>query len=769
MNNYVTTNQVPDSGDSFEWTSLVQGAAKIFGITVFMVVFTLFTSNNIYAQDDPGAGYAINEQDSVALLAFYEANNGDDWVENTGWVDGSEPVWAWPGIERVENVAGEGEPADWRVTRIDMPRNNMTVPGEIPPEIEDLEYLAWFKSDVNLHVGTLPTEFANLQRLERMLVRTNLFTGEVDWAAFAQMPVMQQFRIRDNYFTGDLPAMLGGNGEWPALQRFYVDANRFTGQIPEVHQDLTTLVRVYLHDNQLTGPIPDWSHLEGMEYYRIAGNDLDPGPIPDWIFDSWSSTLVRFQIHNTNRTGSLSDKITQMEALEQFIIGGPGDTIGEGETMDDIPDMSFMPSLRRINFYGGEWTGTLPTWLVNVANLEDIHFEDMNITGTIPAEWANADFNNLHLENLNIEGTLPPAYQTAQSLQSIVLVDNENMTFGDIPEWLGLQVPNVEELRLENVGVTGDLNSLQYFRNLPLRVLNLSDNPELTGTIPDWFADKNWSHLGISRTGMEVNAVPSWIANKGNLNYLEMGGLGLEGELPSFFGEGMIAVNLQVLALDDNNFTGSIPAAFGNILRLDSLNLANNQLSGDIPAELANAGRVTDDLSLLSALQLSGNQDLTGEFPLDFTDAQLMRVLEFDGTNICEPEDASFQAWIDGIPDFAAESYPTAYYSVKTSGISCGSVSVENESIPNTFQLQQNYPNPFNPSTNIKFEIPQASKVSLTVYNMLGQRVATLVNEQRPAGFYELSFDASALASGTYIYRLEAGGKVATQKMMLIK
>lgn len=766
MFNNVTTNFVPSWRSSFKWAASVRSAIKISGVAALMAVITLFYTNNVYAQ--PGEGYQINEQDSLALIAFYESNNGDDWVNNSGWQDRTDPVFAWPGIELVENVAGEGEPADWRVTRIDMPRNNMTVPGTIPPEIEDLEYLEWFKSDVNLHIGTLPTEFANLERLERMLVRTNLFTGEVDWAAFAQMPVMQQFRIRDNYFTGDLPTMLGGEGTWPALQRFYVDDNRFSGQIPNVHEDLTTLVRVYFHNNQLTGPIPDWSSLEGMEYYRIAGNDLDPGPIPEWIFDAWSSTLIRFQIQNTNRTGSLSEKITQMEALEQFIIGGPGDTIGEGETTDDIPNMEFMPSLRRINFYGGNWTGTLPEWVGNVTNLEDVRFQDMDITGTIPSTWANSNMINLWLENLNIEGTLPEAFQTTTSLNSIVLVDNENMEYGQIPDWIGLQVTQIEELRLENVGVTGDINDTQL-QWLPIEVLNLSDNPDLTGELPEWFEDKNWSHLGISRTGIEVSSIPSWIGSKDNLGYLEMAGLGLEGELPTFFGDGLISVNLQVLALNDNNLTGSIPASYGNILRLDSLNLSNNQLTGEIPVELANAGRVTDDFSLLSAIQLSGNEGLTGEFPLAFTDASLMRVIEFDGTNICEPEDASFQAWLDGISDFAAESYPIAYYSVKTSGISCGSVSNEREAVPNKFQLQQNYPNPFNPTTNIKYEIPEATNVTLTVYNMLGQRVATLLNEQKPAGFYELSFDASALASGTYIYRLEAGGQVATQKMMLIK
>ncbi|MEQ8525985.1 T9SS type A sorting domain-containing protein [Gracilimonas sp.] len=764
MLTFDTKNKKQGRADDMLYLSrskLFKAISSIF----LMLMMTTFMTSNSFAQ--PGEGYVINEDDSLALVAYYESTNGDQWIDNSGWLTEA-PVYSWVGIEEVANVAGDGEPADWRVTVIDMPRNNMTVPGPLPADLEDLEFLEDFKADVNLHIGGLPPEIANLNRLQFLLVRTNLFTGEVDWNAFSQMESMQQFRIRQNYFSGPLPQTLGGNGSWPALTRFYVDDNRFTGQIPNVHEELTTLNRVYFHNNRLTGPIPDWSSLEGMEYYRIANNDLDPGPIPEWIYDSWGETLIRFQIQNTNRTGSISPKLAQMEALEQFIIGGEGDTIGAGETTDDIPDLSVMPSLRRINFYGGGWTGTLPAWVGDVANLEDVHFSNLNITGTIPSEWANADLVSVHLEDLDIEGGLPEAFSVVNSLQEITLIDNPNMEVGDIPAWIGGSIGNVTSLTLEDVGVTGDISDNNLI-NLQLESLNVSDNPELSGTLPSWFETKNWSTLELSRTGIEMSSIPSWLADMDNLSYLGLGGLGLEGTIPSFFGEGLIAVNLSTLALDDNNLTGSIPASLGNTIQLDSLNLSNNQLSGEIPASLADAGRVTDDLSVLTALQLSGNADLTGELPIGLTDAIFMRVLEYDGTDICEPSDAAFEDWIAGIPDFAAESYPVAYYNVSRTNVSCGGTSVENPGTPNRFSLQQNYPNPFNPTTSIKYDIPEAANVSLTVYNMLGQQVATLVSDFKAAGSYEVNFDASALASGSYIYRLEAGNRVSTQKMMLIK
>ena len=94
---------------------------------------------------------------------------------------------------------------------------------------------------------------------------------------------------------------------------------------------------------------------------------------------------------------------------------------------------------------------------------------------------------------------------------------------------------------------------------------------------------------------------------------------------------------------------------------------------------------------------------------------------------------------------------------------------VEVELIPNEFSLFQNYPNPFNPVTNIEFALPKSAKVSLLVYNLLGENIATLLNEDKEAGFYDVQFDASNFSSGIYIFRLAAGDFIQTKKMTLLK
>jgi len=91
------------------------------------------------------------------------------------------------------------------------------------------------------------------------------------------------------------------------------------------------------------------------------------------------------------------------------------------------------------------------------------------------------------------------------------------------------------------------------------------------------------------------------------------------------------------------------------------------------------------------------------------------------------------------------------------------------EAQPASFSLSQNYPNPFNPATNIVFDVPEAGQVNLTVYNILGQATAVLVNTEVAAGEHQVTFNASSLPSGAYFYKLQQNNSVLIRKMMLLK
>jgi len=89
--------------------------------------------------------------------------------------------------------------------------------------------------------------------------------------------------------------------------------------------------------------------------------------------------------------------------------------------------------------------------------------------------------------------------------------------------------------------------------------------------------------------------------------------------------------------------------------------------------------------------------------------------------------------------------------------------------LPTVFSLEQNYPNPFNPTTKIKYQIANAGFVNMRVYDVLGNEVATLVNEEKAAGNYVVEFDGSTLTSGIYFYKLQAGIFIETKKMVLLR
>jgi hypothetical protein len=91
------------------------------------------------------------------------------------------------------------------------------------------------------------------------------------------------------------------------------------------------------------------------------------------------------------------------------------------------------------------------------------------------------------------------------------------------------------------------------------------------------------------------------------------------------------------------------------------------------------------------------------------------------------------------------------------------------EATPHSYKLDNNYPNPFNPSTKISWQSPVSSWQTLKVYDLLGKEIATLVDEYKPAGNYNVEFDASNLTSGIYFYKLQAGTFAETKKMILTK
>jgi len=122
-------------------------------------------------------------------------------------------------------------------------------------------------------------------------------------------------------------------------------------------------------------------------------------------------------------------------------------------------------------------------------------------------------------------------------------------------------------------------------------------------------------------------------------------------------------------------------------------------------------------------------------------------------------------------------SNPGDFQNINPAYLQCPLANLPIATVPQEYSLSQNYPNPFNPSTTIEFALPKSAFVTLKVYNLLGEEVATLVAEQRSAGIHRLNWDARGLATGVYLYRLKAGDPsnnsgqdfVQTKKLILLR
>jgi hypothetical protein len=186
-----------------------------------------------------------------------------------------------------------------------------------------------------------------------------------------------------------------------------------------------------------------------------------------------------------------------------------------------------------------------------------------------------------------------------------------------------------------------------------------------------------------------------------------------------------------------------------------------------IPVELtsfaANVNNGVVELNWETATEVN-NQGFEVERRTEATEYRTIGYVAGAGT-VTEPRSYSYT-------DITAEN-GINFYRLKQVDFN-GTYSFSNEvevdvTAPLTFNLEQNYPNPFNPSTNIRYSVPESGNVKLAVYNVVGEEVAVLVNGYTEAGQFDVSFDASNLPSGVYLYKLQSANSVQTKKMMLLK
>ena len=174
-----------------------------------------------------------------------------------------------------------------------------------------------------------------------------------------------------------------------------------------------------------------------------------------------------------------------------------------------------------------------------------------------------------------------------------------------------------------------------------------------------------------------------------------------------------------------------------------------------IPLVLTAGSAEAGDYGALASIEIPANEASgTGEI-----------TTELDS----DTEDETFTVALGDLPGIVAAGTPASVALRITDNTSVISIESPGDEIPAAFALEQNYPNPFNPSTTIEFALDKTQHVTLSVYDLLGQEVRTLVDGVQPAARYSVSFDASDLASGAYLYALRTEEQTAVKTMALLK
>ncbi len=252
----------------------------------------------------------------------------------------------------------------------------------------------------------------------------------------------------------------------------------------------------------------------------------------------------------------------------------------------------------------------------------------------------------------------------------------------------------------------------------------------------------NTLELDLSENNLS-GSIPSELGSLINLNYIDLGFNELSGSIPESIGN---LINLTNLNLSDNSLSGEIPADLENLVNLERLYLNSNQFSGELP-------NIFFEMDSLIHLSLYENQ-LNGIFPESI--CNIYNNLEFLGiysNNFCPPYPECLTINDLGVQDTT----------------NCELVSINDNKLLSPFKLHDLYPNPFNPITNIYYNIPNSSSVTITVYDIKGRVVYSFSDINKIKGYHSFQINGSDWVSGIYFIELISKNNRQMKKVMLIK
>ncbi len=423
---------------------------------------------------------AIPAQERAALIALFNATNGNNWKNNSGWK--TPPLHS-------DGFAMPGTEGSWKgitveedsVIQIALDENALT--GSIPAElgnIGNLENISMLHNQLN---GIIPSELGSLSNLTRLHIQLNQLNGNIP-PELANLTNLIEMDIGFNQLSGNIPKEFGNLTNLKTLNLEY---NQLSGSIPAELGHLCNLKVLELRSNQLTGSIPsELGNLENLTILRLSSNQLSGGIPPELgNLDNLNSLMIV----GTNLSGSIPSELGNLKNLTDM-------DLSRGKLSGSIPpELGNLSNLSNLELENNQLSGSIPPELGKLSKLGALVLASNQLSGSIPPELGSlSDLRRLLLCYNQLSGSIPPELGNLTYLTELVLFSNQ--LSGNIPSELG-NLSNLNILYLIQNELSGSIPT-ELGNLCKLNSLYLASN-HLSGEIPSSFT--NLTNIG----GFSIN------------------------------------------------------------------------------------------------------------------------------------------------------------------------------------------------------------------------------------------------------------------------